>query len=86
MAQTRQKLDARKFAVNCTSGTMVYQMFDARGLLSTQPSEADIWASLQDICFVPSTDMPLFDHLVGAEEESGGNLDAQGPRCRRIDN
>ena len=27
----------------------------------------------------------LFDHLVGAKEERGRNLDAQGPRCRQID-
>jgi len=48
--------------------------------MSALPSEADIRAGLQDVCFVPTRDSCtaaaglLFDHFVGAGEQRLGNI------------
>src|SRR5437879_3965901 len=57
-----------------------------RPTTSGLPLETDIVRAGRHVSKEPNSEVAFsFDHLVRAEEERGGNLNAQGPRCRRID-
>src|SRR4051812_46146107 len=58
--------------------------FDRWPMTSGLPSTTDLGEMRKRVRFVPNSEVAFsFDHLVRAEEERGGNLDTQGPRCRR---